>query len=168
MLVYKRVTWRILWWWECSISECINVNSSFAGWYHCGQLGKGNNRLSLHYFLQPHPSLQLPQNKRFNENMIFKGYLLHRKMALLQHVKKQNDILNNDDLKEYIYLYICWAMYILYVCTHTHTKSKYMPSLTNGNTKIQLVVKGEKIRFFLHYNSIYFFQFSKNVSIWHL
>lgn len=55
-------------------------------------------------------------------------------------------------------------MYILYVCIHTHTKSKYMPSLTNGNTKIQLVVEGGKIHFvFIIIQNI--FQFSKNVSI---
>lgn len=58
-------------------------------------------------------------------------------------------------------------MYILYVCIHTHTKSKYMPSLTNGNTKIQLVVEEGKIHFVFTIIQ-YIFQFSKNVSIRHL
>lgn len=47
-------------------------------------------------------------------------------------------------------------MYILYVCIHTHTKSKYVPSLTNGNTKVTISGTGGKIHIFLHYNSIYF------------
>lgn len=52
--------------------------------------GQRVSGFSWHYFLQPRGTLQSFQNKKFNENMAFKGYLLHREMLLLQQVKKQS------------------------------------------------------------------------------
>ena len=54
--------------------DCNSVNilvvmlcySSGRG-YHLGETGEKAHRISLHYFLQLHVSLQCSQNKKFNE-----------------------------------------------------------------------------------------------------